>query len=298
MGGMMSGSRWILSLTLCASLGALVEPKEPKSWQRIRKRGFFTVSLDPDNLPYSARKGRLRGIEVELVHALAKRLGLTVKIDWIHLRHETSLGKLLDGECDLVMGLPVDPRLGDDERSAAGRILYSRPYYRSGYVLFVRRNGPRINRLKMLKGDATRRVGTQAGTLADFVLKQRGYRRKLYGSQWGVLKALVERRIDYAYLWSNATWLALQSPELGVEIVQPYELEDWRDMAAAVRKGDHEFRTHLNSALGQLVREQFVERLLSRYGMPYYPPAGTRAKEAAPPREQAPAKESQTTPKR
>jgi hypothetical protein len=55
--------------------------------------------------------------------------------------------------------------------------------------------------------------------------------------------------------------------------VQPYELEDWRHMAAAVRRGDEEFRSHLNDALTQLVREKYVERLLGRYGLPYYPPS-------------------------
>jgi polar amino acid transport system substrate-binding protein len=256
-----------------------------KTWQRIQDQGAFTVSLDPDNLPYSAREGKPSGIEVDLAQALAKQLGLTAKIHWHHPTHETALGNLLDGKCDLVLGLPIDPRLREDDKPAAARILYTRPYCRTGYLVFVRKNGPRIKRLEELRGEQSSRLGTQAGTLADFVLKQRGYQRKLFGTQESVLKALADGQIDYAYLWSNAAWLARTPPlsppwqgGVGVEIVQPYELEDWRDMAISVRRGDERLREHLDAALAQLVKENFVEKLVSRYGLPYYPPTEARVK--------------------
>ncbi len=255
-----------------------------RTWQRIQGQGFLTVSLDPDNLPYSAREGKRSGIEVELAHALAKQLGLTARIRWHHPAHETSLGQLLDGKCDLVLGLPIDPRLRTDDEPAAARILYTRPYYRTGYLVFVRKNGPRIERLAELQGEQSSRLGTQAGTLADFLLKQRGYQRKLFGTQESVLKALAAGQIDYAYLWSNAAWLARIPPPqgeqggVGVEIVQPYELEDGRDMAIAVRRGDEQLRKHLDGALARLVKEKVVEKLLPRYGLPYYPPTEATTK--------------------
>jgi ABC-type amino acid transport substrate-binding protein len=253
-------------------LGAQEEStSQSKSWRRIRQQGFFTVSLDPDNLPYSARGGEAQGIEVELAHALAKQLELVAKIDWIHVRSETSLARLLDRECDLVIGLPVERRLRNDDESIAGRIVYTRPYYRTGNLIFVRKDGPRVETLSDLDSEQTRRVGTQAGSLADFMLKQRGFRRQLFGTQQSALQALAANRIDFAYLWSNATWRALNSPELAVENVQPYELVDGHDMAAAVRRGNEGFREQLDGALGRLVEDKFVERLLNQYGMPYYP---------------------------
>ena len=177
--------------------------------------------------------------------------------------------------------------MSPNEERAASRILYTRPYYRTGYLIFVRKNGPRISHLTELEGEQTRRVGAQAGALADFLLRQRGFQRKLYGSQGAALKALAERRIDYAYLWSNSVWMARRSPELAVEFVQPYELEDWRHMAGAVRRGDQEFRRQLNQAIDQLIRDKFIERLLSRYGVPYYRPVEHGAKSA--PVDKAPA---------
>lgn len=249
-----------------------------QTWQRIQKQGSFTLSLDPDNLPYSSREDALKGIEVELAHALGKQLGLTASIRWLHGAHETSLGSLLDHKCDLVMGLPIDARLRDDDEPAASRIRYTRSYYRTGYLLFVRKNGPRIKSLEEIKGAKSGRLGTQAGTLADFVLKQRGYQRTLHGTQESALKALAEGQIDFAYLWSNAAWLVRPSAKPVVEIVQPYEMEDWRDMAIAVRRGDEELRKHLDNALAQLMQDKVIERLLSRYHLPYYPPGTVKAK--------------------
>lgn len=270
--------RWLLRFLVCMCIGGasviIVAADRPdaksKTWQRIRRQGFFTVSLDPDNLPYSARDGKLHGFEVELAEALAKRLDLKVKIDWIKARNETNLGKLLEGDCDMVMGLPMDPRLRNDDEPAAERIQYTKPYYRTGYLVFVRKKGPRLKSLKQLKGEQKRRVGVQAGTLADVSLKGRGFQHKRYGSQQAALKALVGGHIDFAYLWSNAVWLAREQK---VEVMQSYDLEDGHNMAAAVRRGSEVFRARLNEALAQLVKEKFVKRLLSRYGLPYYPPS-------------------------
>ena len=112
------------------------------------------------------------------------------------------------------------------------------------------------------------------------MLKQRGYRRKLYGTQEAALKALATSRIDYAYLWENTAWLAHTSPELAVEVVQPYALEEWRNMAAALRRGDEDFKTHLDAGFMALVEDKFIEGLLSRDEVPYYPPDEVLAKEA------------------
>ena len=266
---------WFALFCLVCSAGFFdVQGQEPatasKTWRRIARQGHFTVSLDADNLPYSARTGKPPGIEVELAHALAKQFGLTAKIDWITARGGTPLARLLEGDCDLVIGLPVDGRLRSDDEAAARRILYTRGYCRGGCLIFVRTGGPRI-RIAGLNVGQSQRLGTQAGTLADFRLKEWGFQHKRYGTQSAALKALAGGKIDYAYLWSSAAWPARPAGKLGIEVVQPYELEDWREMAVAVRRGNAGLRQKLDGAVARLVEEGFIERLLQRYGMPYYP---------------------------
>ena len=89
--------------------------------------------MDPANLPYSAAKGDRPGCDVELAQALAGELNVKLQIDWIDIQRETAIGQLLDGECDLAFGAAIEPRAVDDEEEIADRVIYSRPYYGTGY---------------------------------------------------------------------------------------------------------------------------------------------------------------------
>ena len=68
----------------------------PDTWRRIRDRGELVVSMDPDNLPYSAAKGDRPGFDVELARALAERLHLKLRIDWLDIHRETAVGELIE----------------------------------------------------------------------------------------------------------------------------------------------------------------------------------------------------------
>jgi polar amino acid transport system substrate-binding protein len=71
------------------------------SWKRIQERGELAVSMDPANLPYSSAKGDKPGFDVELARALAGKMGLKLRLDWIDVQRETAIGELLEGDCDL-----------------------------------------------------------------------------------------------------------------------------------------------------------------------------------------------------
>ena len=92
-------------------------------------------------------------------------------------------------DCDLVFGAAVAANAVADDEPLAGKILYSRPYYGTGYVLVERANDPHVHSLAELKGAKSQRLGTEAGSMADYSLRQRGYLRRLYRNQLAVLKA-------------------------------------------------------------------------------------------------------------
>ena len=255
----------------------------PNTWRRVRERGELVVSFDPANLPYSSAQDDRPGCDVELARALAQRLGVKLRIAWLDVQRETALGALLQGECDLVMGTPVDPNAVDDEQPLAGKVVYSRPYYATGYLLF-RRNGESDPRsLAELKDKKARRVGTEAGSVADYTLRQRGHERRLYRNQLATLKALGDRDIDYAYLWANAVWLVQHSPELAVEPVPGYEPEDRWDVAIAMRHGDDELRRQVDEAVRSLVEDGTVARCLARFRVPDFAPRLDHSNREAPP---------------
>ena len=106
-----------------------------------------------------------------------------------------------------------------DDQELAGKLLYSRPYYRTGYILVERKNGPHARSLAELKGRESKRLATEAGSVADYSLRQRGYFRRLYRNQLATLKALNDGDIDHAYLWANVGWTLHTTPEWSLELV-------------------------------------------------------------------------------
>lgn len=247
------------------------KPVAVNSWTRIRESGELVVSMDPANMPYSAAKGDRGGCDVDLAQALARELNVKLKIDWIDIRRKTAIGQLLDGECDVAFGAAIEPHAMDDEEEISDRVIYSSPYYGSGYVLVKRKNGPDAESLAELKGEKSRRIGTEAGSVADYQLRQRGYLRRLFRTQLSVLKTLNDGGIDYAYLWANVGWTLHTSPDLEVELVPDYVPEDHWNIAIAMRRGDDELKRHVDEALKKLVDEGAVARTLASYHIPFFP---------------------------
>jgi polar amino acid transport system substrate-binding protein len=253
----------------------------PDTWRRVRDRGALVVSMDPANLPYSSARGDRPGFDVEIVRALAAELGVKLRLDWLDVRHETAVGKLLQRECDLALGAVVDPNAVEDDEELAGKVVYSRPYYGTGYLLVQRSKGPHIKSLAEVKGARAERLGAEAGSVADYRLRQRGYLRRLFPNQLAVLKSLNEGAIDFGYLWANVGWALHASPEFAVEIVPGYVPEDHWNVAVALCRGDDELKARIDAAVAKLVRDGTVSRALARYHVPYFPafaegkPAGT-----------------------
>jgi polar amino acid transport system substrate-binding protein len=223
-------------------------------------------------LPYSSAKQDRPGFDVEVARALAEAMGLKLRIDWIDVRRETAIGALLEHECDLAFGAAIDPGAVDDEQELAGRVVYSRPYYGTGYLLVTRKDGPQAKSLTELKGKKSRRIGTEAGSVADYHLRQRGYLRRLFRTQLSVLKSLDDGGIDYGYLWANVGWTLHTSPDFDVQLVPGYVPEDHWNIAIAMLSGDDSLKRHVDVAVEKIVKAGAVSRALAGYHVPHFPP--------------------------
>jgi polar amino acid transport system substrate-binding protein len=107
---------------------------------------------------------RMVGFEVEIADAVARRLGVRaafVQNDW-----QLLVPALERGDCDVVLnGLEVTP-------ARMARVRFTRPYYRFGLSLVVRRVD--ASRLRSLDDLAGHRVATLGGSLAaDVVARSR-----------------------------------------------------------------------------------------------------------------------------
>ncbi len=252
--------------------GGARRPAPVDTWKRIQERGEIRIAMDPANLPYSSARADRPGFDVELARELAQELKLKLKFVWLDVHRETAIGKLLSNESDLAFGAAVDENAVEDDDELADRVVYSRPYYGTGYFLVTRQKGPQVKSLAELKGELSRKLATEAGSVADYRLRQRGYLRSLYRNQLAVLKALNDGTVDYAYLWANVGWTLHATPEFKLRLVPGYVPEDHWNIAVAMRKHDVALKRRVDEAIEKLLKDGKVAQSLARYHVPHLPP--------------------------
>jgi ABC-type amino acid transport substrate-binding protein len=215
------------------------------------------LCADPSNPPFSSQDAGEPGFEVEIARAIAAALGAELSVHWFPtVREIAALRQLYEGRCDLLMGLPLTSRFADERP----RLAFTAPYYVMRHVAVTPTVGGAP--LDTLQGKL---VGVQAMTLADQLVYERGWRRKVYVTPDDVFAALMRSEVDAAVVESTFAGPFLKKhPGF-----QALALEDpQRDFAigAAVRKTDADLKDAIDRALEQL-RARAVPDILARYGV-------------------------------
>ena len=242
------------------------------------------VCADPDNLPFSNRRGE--GFENRLAELLARDLHTVVAYTWWPQRRGFVRKSLDAGSCDVIMGIPAELR----------GVLRTAPYYRSGYVFVTRRNGTALPR--SLDDSALRRlrIGVQvigddgADTPPALALARRGMVANVTSfvvpgeDQRGrpaparIIEAVATGRIDVAIAWGPLAgyWAARAPVPLRLTPVEPPPdlpgVPFRFAIAVGVRRSDAPLRARLDSALSRHRGE--IDRLLSSYRVPELPQTG------------------------
>ncbi len=129
----------VVGLLLAAGAGWA----QAASLASVRERGTFNICAHPDALPYSSQDRTTPGFQLEIAEAIAKQLGVGMRVDWIvFTRHARRL------DCDASIGTIVK---ADDGGPRRGPRL-TKPYVSSGYVLVLPAASPTIARLEDVKG--------------------------------------------------------------------------------------------------------------------------------------------------
>ena len=188
--------------------------------------GAFRVCADPNNPPYSTKDGK--GFENRIADLLAQSLGQSVEYTWFPQRlgfiRNTLKAKLPESEdykCDVIMGLPT----------GAEMVSTTSPYYRSTYVLIIRK-GAGLDAVKaptdldQLQESSKSKLrfamyDRQPGT--DWILKHGFVNQGIpYQSMTGdvtqnsaqvLSKDFQDKKIDLAIVWGPiAAYVAQQKP--------------------------------------------------------------------------------------
>jgi mxaJ protein len=240
------------------------------------RKKVLRISADPNNLPFT--NDRLEGFEDRIAAILAEELGAEIEYAWRAQRRGFFRQALKEGECDVVLGVPI----GFDLASTTA------PYYRSTYVFVTRKDGPAV---KSLDDPALKklRIGVQmvgddgANTPPAHALAARGIVDNVVGfTVYGdyredspparIINAVAKGEIDVAVAWGPMAgyFAKRQAAPLIVTPVAPMVDESGLPftfgIAMGVRRGNTEFRDRLDEVLKK--RKGDIDRILDEYGVP------------------------------
>ena len=217
---------------------------------------------------YEDDKGDLRGFEVDIASALARRLGVKARFvqhDWSNL-----VPALERGDFDIALnGI-------EDTPARRERVLLSVPYFVFGETLAVRK-GAAYRSLDDLRG---KRVATLNHTVAHDLLAKRPVELVLYEGQQEPYFDLVHERVEAVLLdHVIADLYGCPLPELRC---LPGDVE--RGVyVIGVEKSQLELKRAIDRALGEMIRDGELQKILSAYRLwdDRQKELGTRASGAA-----------------
>lgn len=266
---------WVRGTACLLALGFLGLPGVA-TYPPIPPRHLLRVCADPNNLPFSNRRGE--GFENVLARLIARDLGDTVEYYWWPQRRAWVRHTIGAEKCDVVIGVPA----------SFEPLTTTRPYYRSTYVFVSRADrhyglhsldNPRLRTLRI----GLHFIGTDySNPPPAHALGARGIVRNVVGySIYGnytqpnpparLIDAVAKGDVDLAIVWGPLGGY-FASREAVPLTVAP--IEDSVDrtgvvfvfpIAVGVRKGDVVLRDAIQRVLDR--RQPEIARLLSRYGV-------------------------------
>src|SRR5437773_11623576 len=92
---------------------------EARSLATIRELGSIGLCAHPNSLPFASKAGDPPGFQVEMGQAIARELGVPLRLDWIITQYQ-----MRSAGCDIVLDV-----LADREAQGETRLAISKPYY-------------------------------------------------------------------------------------------------------------------------------------------------------------------------
>jgi len=242
--------------------GSVLFAQQNISDQQIQtiQRGVLTMATNAEFPPYAFwDAGKIVGIDTEIADAIAKKLGLTLRIN--DMDFNAILPAVISGRADIGMaGMIVT-----DERKQS--VNFSESYATGVQVIIVREGSPITDVDDLFDADTFFNIGVQKDTTGDLYvtwdLEEEGLAAiSRYRRGTDAIQALVNGRLDCVMIdYEPAkTFVALNR---GLKILDTeYAVEDY---AISFALGNTSLRNAVNNALRELIIDGTVKRIINRY---------------------------------
>lgn len=229
---------------------------------QVRANREFHICANPEALPYSSNDPGLPGFQVEVGEALARVLGVRLRVSWVDNRRQARTAG-----CDAFMDEIVV-----DGHEAQGPVRPTRPYYRSGIALLVPDGREEVSRFEDLTGGP---VAVASGSWSHRYVDKRGLKVTVFRFQEEIIEAVRRgEAVAGAVVAPYVGWYLKVHPQAGVHVPKGYtpDPEVTWDVAIGLRNADGPLVQAVNQALEELIANQTVPGIFARYGVTYTPP--------------------------
>ncbi len=246
----------IVAVIVGAAIG-MSGPAQARTLDTIRASGAIGLCAHPNSLPFARKASDPPGFQVELGQALARELGVTLRLDWIITQYQ-----MRSAGCDFLLDV-----IADREAQGETRLRISKPYYRTGVALAV----PSSSALTSFSSlDGSTKVGVQVGSVAAMIIGQRRVPISTFGFETDSLDAVSNQEIAAAAVTPTAaSYFNLTHPDKKLRILDRDEsIADlnW-NVAVGMIRPDDALREAIDGALDKLRSDGTIDRIYSRYGI-------------------------------
>lgn len=273
---------FIASLLL---LSANPHPGFALSFDEIIEQNAISIALYRDFPPFSYREnGQLKGVDVEIAHQIAKKLGVDLHIRELtadenvddDLRNAVWKGHYLDKKvADIMLHVPYDREL--DRRNEL--VVLFAPYFKEEMV--VARNIKKLGQDATLAHFRYEKIAVELDSLADIYLSgafngtirqnilhystmSAAAQQTLHGKAAGLMGP--RSSIEHALQHARAQYQIGQVPAPGLS------MSHWL-LGLAVKSDYRQLGYAVGDIIGTMVTSGQMAKIFDKYGLTYTPPA-------------------------
>lgn len=245
----------------------------------LAAKPLLRVCADPDNMPFSNKKGE--GFENRLAALIAERLGQELEYTWFVENSGYVPNTMGQGACNLVMGYAQGTGLIED----------TNPYYYTSYVLITRENDPDLKGVDTLSDSRLRgkRIGLFARTPPASILAMHGlvsnvkpFEVNSGESRSKAAEAMIDKiasgELDAALLWGPIGGYHAERAQVPLRVV-PLVKESAGPstiypITMGVRPNEPQWKHRINKVLAD--SQQEINTILRDYNVPVLNQKGER----------------------